>query len=409
MALSALFTVPGLAMSTWVVRTPAIRDHLHASTAEMGLVLLGLSVGSILGVGSGGALIAWCGGRTVALRGLLAVAASLAVIGLAVVTGHLWVAATGLVVFGAGMGAAEVAVNVEGADVERALERPVLVLLHGCFSLGTLLGAVVGWGLTAVGFSVVAHMALLSLISFTVVLVAIRYIPAGTGRRPKTLGPDVRSNVHQGAGGMTARSGRRASLRLWDPYLIALSIVALSVALAEGAATDWLPLLMVDDYHFGAASGSAIYLLFALCMTVGRMGSSPILRRWSKVAILQACTATGALGLLLITMADNRWLAIAAIALWGVGTSLSFPVALAAAADHASNAAARVAAVSMVGYFALLVGPPLLGLVGEHVGLRRAMLVPLAFLLVALLIARRLTMADRCADDTLAASASRSA
>jgi fucose permease len=72
---------------------------------------------------------------------------------------------------------------------------------------------------------------------------------------------------------------------------------------------------MVDEYHFGAASGSGIYPLFALCMTVGRLSSSPIVRRWSKVSVLQACTVTGAIGLLLlITLVDNRWLAIASIA-----------------------------------------------------------------------------------------------
>ena len=49
-ALYALFLLPGLSMSAWVTRTPAVRDLLEASTAQMGLVLFGLSVGSMAGI-----------------------------------------------------------------------------------------------------------------------------------------------------------------------------------------------------------------------------------------------------------------------------------------------------------------------------------------------------------------------
>jgi len=388
-ALSALFTVPGIAMASWVVRTPAIRDQLSATTAEMGLVLLGLSVGSIAGVVAGGPATAWRGARATMLSGLLAVAASLAVIGVASVTGSLWTAAAGLSLFGLGMGSAEVAINVEAADLEQALGRPVLVLLHGCYSLGTLLGATAGLGLTAAGFAVAAHMGVLALISFGVVGVAIRYVPAGTGVRGRgtvTRGSEVDLLRPDG----TAWRRPSAALSLADPYLIAVSMIALSVALAEGAATDWLPLLMVDDFGFGATAGSGIFLLFALCMTVGRFSSSAALRRWSKASVLLGSTLVSIAALLCVTLVDNPWLAIAAVVLWGLGASLSFPVALSAAADGADNPAARVTVVSMTGYLSLLVGPPMLGFVGEHIGLRGAMFVPLGFLVVAALVARSL-------------------
>lgn len=44
-------------MASWVTRTPAIRDKLGASTAEMGLVLFGLSIGSMAGILSSGYLV----------------------------------------------------------------------------------------------------------------------------------------------------------------------------------------------------------------------------------------------------------------------------------------------------------------------------------------------------------------
>lgn len=42
--------IPGLLMASWATRTPAIRDLLALSTAEMGVVLFGLSVGSMSGI-----------------------------------------------------------------------------------------------------------------------------------------------------------------------------------------------------------------------------------------------------------------------------------------------------------------------------------------------------------------------
>lgn len=42
--------VVGLGLASWVTRTPAVRGAVDASTAQMGLILFGLSIGSIVGV-----------------------------------------------------------------------------------------------------------------------------------------------------------------------------------------------------------------------------------------------------------------------------------------------------------------------------------------------------------------------
>ena len=46
------------------------------------------------------------------------------------------------------------------------------------------------------------------------------------------------------------------------------------------------------------------------------------------------------------------------------------------------------------GYLAFLVGPPLLGYLGEHYGLRSAMLVVLALVLVAAVVAKAVAKPD---------------
>ncbi|MGW4027333.1 hypothetical protein ACWEEL_39290, partial [Streptomyces sp. NPDC005009] len=77
----------------------------------------------------------------------------------------------------------------------------------------------------------------------------------------------------------------------------------------------------------------------------------------------------------------------AAVLLWGLGASLGFPLALSAAGDSGPDPAARVSLVAMIGYVAFLVGPPGLGFLGDHYGLRTAMTVVLAFVAVAVFLA----------------------
>jgi MFS family permease len=77
------------------------------------------------------------------------------------------------------------------------------------------------------------------------------------------------------------------------------------------------------------------------------------------------------------------WLGVIGTVLWGLGSALGFPVGMSAAADDSRNAAARVSAVAMIGYFAFLVGPPVIGLLGEHIGLLNALFVVLGLVVMA--------------------------
>jgi hypothetical protein len=90
--------------------------------------------------------------------------------------------ALGLTVFGGSFGAAEVAINVEGAAVEREMNKTVLPMMHGFYSLGTLAGAGVGMALTAFGIAANLHIVLAALVCIVPILTGIRAIPDGTGK-----------------------------------------------------------------------------------------------------------------------------------------------------------------------------------------------------------------------------------
>lgn len=373
-ALFLLFLLTGIAMSSWVTRTPAIRDRLDLSTEHMGLVLFGLSLGSMAGISCSGRLVSRLGTRPVIVWGTWLLVAGMAVISWGSVSASVPVVAAGLCAFGAGMGVGDVAVNVDGTDVERVGGRTTLPALHGYFSLGTVLGAGAGMAATGAGVPVHWHLAAIVLLAAGLLLYAARAIPEGTGRAAPEEPHQADADKHLPA--------------VWkDGRLLLIGAIVLAMALAEGSANDWLPLLMVDGHGMDATAGSLVYAGFAAAMTLGRFGGTFFLDRFGRTAVVRASALSGALGLLIVIVSDNAVLAGAAVLLWGLGASLGFPLALSAAGESGPNQTARVSLVAVIGYVAFLVGPPGLGFLGGHFGLRPAMLVVMACVACAAFLA----------------------
>lgn len=382
-ALCLLFLLPGLGISSWVTRTPDIRDQLGASTAQMGFILFGLSVGSMVGILGSGPLVTRWGTRRVIAAGMLANVAGVAVIGLGAALGSGVLVAAGLAIFGLGMGGGEVALNIDGAEVERLFGRSVMPVMHGFFSLGTVIGAVVGMLLTATRFPVSAHLVIASVLMVAGLTVAVRGIPVGFGRR-SVPGSARHAGEADGADGPP----RPAVWR--DRRLLLLGCVILALAMAEGTANDWLPLVMVDGHGFDAAWGSGVFAVFAASMTLGRFTGGRFVNRYGRTAVLIASSLIGAVGIAGVVFFDHGGAAAGAVVLWGLGASLGFPVALSAAgagvADPAQTAA-RVTFAATIGYVAFLVGPPVLGVLGENLGLRQALILVMVLVALAALLA----------------------
>lgn len=377
-ALFMFFFIPGLLMASWATRTPAIRDILSVSTAEMGIVLFGLSIGSMSGILCSAWLVKRFGTRTVIRTTMCC-----AIVGMILLSVALWFAsplafALGLTVFGGSFGAAEVAINVEGATIEREMNKTVLPMMHGFYSLGTLAGAGIGMALTATGIAATTHILLAALVCIAPVLLGITAIPDGNGR-----------NV---AG--ETKTGEKGLPFFRDMQLMLIGVVVLAMAFAEGSANDWLPLLMVDGHGFSPTSGSLIYAGFTLGMTVGRFTGGWFIDRYSRVTVVRASALLGGLGIALIIFVDVDWVAGVSVVLWGLGASLGFPLTISAASDTGPDAPTRVSVVATTGYLAFLVGPPLLGFLGEHYGLRSAMLVVLGLVMIAALVARAVAKPD---------------
>lgn len=366
-----LFALPGLSFASWVSRTPAVRDLLQVSTAEMGLLLFAIAAGAFMGLLAAGSVVARKGARFVILVATLMIVIGFVAIGIGAAVTTVTVVIGGLIVFGCGFGAAEVALNMEGSAVEKALNRTLLPAFHGFFSVGTLVGAAIGVGAVAIQLPIIAHFLILALLMAVTVLYCYRYLPEDTGKE------HVETTVQK-------RSAVKQQLKVWnEKRTLCIGIMVLGMAFAEGSANDWLPLIMVDGYGVNSLTGSFIYGLFVAAMTLGRFSGGWVLDRYGRVRVLCGCALMAIMGLLLVIWGQYYFVASLGVVLWGLGVSLGFPVGLSAAGDEPQGAAARVGAVATMGYIASLVGPPALGFLGEHFGLLNAMIAVLIGIVIS--------------------------
>lgn len=367
-AVVVAFVTAGVAFASLAARTPTIRETLGLTTAQLGLLLLCISIGSVGGLPASGPIVQRIGtGRGVLGASLvLGVGFALLTAGFALVLVPL--AGVGLVLVGFGMGLWDVSMNVEGADVERRLGRSLMPRLHAAFSLGTVAGAGLGTAATATALPLAVQTAVIAVLAPAAMLVATpRFLPR--------TAPAAEGTAGSGGGVLAA----------WrEPRTLLVGLLVLAFAFTEGSANDWIAIALVDGHAASATVGGIAFGLFVAAMTAGRMAGGSLLERYGRVVVLRVTAVVALAGLALVLFGGSTPVALVGAVLWGVGASLGFPVGMSAGADDPRHAAARVSVISSIGYVAFLAGPPLIGLLAQAGGILTALLVVLGALLLGL-------------------------
>lgn len=363
-----IFFACGLALASYMSRLPHIRDVLDASTADMGILAGAIAVGSISGMLGSSPLLEWLGAKTTMRWSMTALTLGVLMAGTGATMASFVVMALGLVIFGAGLGLTDVSMNISGAANEQRLHRTIMPLFHAFFSVGTMVGAGLGVLAETLQIPVILHLGVLSVAFLLGVLATNRFIQPEMHSTPDEAEP-------------------KDAVSRWvvwkEPLTWFLGLIILGMALAEGSANDWLALAMVDGHGQTNTQGAISLGIFLTAMTVGRVLGTGLLDRFGRVPVLRASAVLAAVGLSMVIFLVDPVLVNVGIVVWGLGSALGFPVGMSAAADDLKTAAARVSAVATIGYTAFLAGPPLIGFLGDQVGLLKALLVVLVFIAMA--------------------------
>lgn len=359
LAIAVLFATNGLLFGGWIVRIPAIIDRLDVSTGTFGLILPAAAIGALLALPTSGKLA----GRYGSARVLTAFSlARVVIVPLTLLVANpLWFA-IGLFCYGFSNGALDVALNAQGVEVERAGRRSILSSLHGCSSLGSLVGSLVG-GIAA-GFGI-GVMLQLTATCFIIGALTMFLFP--------NLVPD---EAHAGS---FIAPPRRKLFFLPPKVLLPFGAIALCAVVGEGGLSDWGTLYLRTEIGASASVAAFGYTAFAICMLSGRFMGDRIVRAFGEERTIRGASLVAGAGLLIAAGFDALWSGYLGFGLAGLGTSMMIPIAYRMAGNVPGLPRAQaVASAATIGYLGFLIGPLVLGTIGDLVSIRMA-IVAIAF------------------------------
>lgn len=392
-AVALVFAASGFVMAQTLARVPALRDHVGATEAELGLALVGGGIGSLLAMPHTARLIDRFGNRRVTAVAIVLGSLGWGSVGFAP---NVWVLAGLLVLAGAPVGVWDVSMNIQGNRVEQLRSRTLMPYLHAAFSAGAVVGASVGAVAAWQGIGLL-QVPVGGVVGLIVGLIAVRHfipadpLPEETLRdaTPRDTSQPAANAAPRGTSQPAASATPRGTRGITRTELL-IGVVCLAAALAEGAANDWLALLLVDAHDAPAGFGALAFTAFNVTMLIGRLLGGPATARWGRANLARAGGVLAGAGILLITLVPSLEVALVAALMWGLGVSTVFPAAISAAGEIPGRGNKAIGMVSTIAYGAFLFGAPTIGVLAEVFGLDRALWLVVAFLVLLVVLAGNL-------------------
>jgi MFS family permease len=201
--------------------------------------------------------------------------------------------------------------------------------------------------------------------------------------KPSNEPVDRGSQNRLASGSTTYRKGRRNL----EPVIILLGMVIFATALGEGAANDWLALLLVDTRRAPPALGALTYGGFNLTMAIGRFAGGAVIQRYGRVPVLRSAGTLACVSVAALCVVNSTLVALLGAFGWGLGLSVVFPAVISAAGEIPGRGVAAIAQVATIGYAGFLIGAPLIGLLAHVMPLDRALLAVAAIVLLIAILA----------------------
>ena len=345
-AVASLFFLQGICFATWASRIPSIQQNLHLSDGALGLVLFALPAGSMLALPLSGWLVTKFGSKTVVINTMIIYAALLILIGVASANLQLIIV---LVLFGMAGNTANIAMNTQAVGVEAKYGRNIMASFHGLWSLAGFTAA--GIGSYMIGNGIIPFHHFIIIAAFTVLALAIVF---------QYLLPNEQKTV----------TGNKLFV-MPDKSLVTLGILAFCCMMCEGAMFDWSGIYFKKVVGAEKAWIGAGYTAFMFTMAAGRFIGDWVAGQLGFTRTIQISGLLITAGLAIALIFPYLAPAITGFFLVGLGVSSVIPLVYSRAGRSKKlSPGLALAAVSTIGFFGFLVGPPVIGVIAGISSLR---------------------------------------
>jgi MFS family permease len=368
-AVAALFLVNGAMTGNLVPRFPDLKAELDLTNTAFGSAVGAYGLGALaLGL-LGGLLVRRFGSRRVAWMSSMAIAANLTLIGLA----PSWLAlAAVLAVAGALDSYADIGANAHGLRVERLYGRSILNSLHGVWSIGAVVGGVMGSAAAGLDIAVDVHLAAAASLFAAVALGASRFLLPG----PDDAAPAAPGHLRLAHG------------------IVALGLIAAMAQTMEDTTAAWGGVYLREELGAAAAVSGLGFIALQATQTIGRLLGDRVVTRYGDRAVARAGAALAGGAMAFALALPSIATTIVAFGLVGAGIGTLIPGAM-RAADRLLPNGMGLMLVGTVLRIGLLVAPPLVGVVADASSLRAALLVMPAGAVLVIVLSRALSDGGR--------------
>ncbi|GGQ62040.1 MFS transporter [Couchioplanes azureus] len=372
-AVAAVFLTNGALFANVVPRYPQIKADLDVSNALLGTALAAMPLGALLAGLLAAPAIRRLGSARVAAWGIVALAAASLAIPAA---GHWTVLAAVLAVAGALDAMVDVAQNAHGLRVQRLYGRSIVNSFHGVWSVGAVLGGLMGSAAAGLGLPLAAHLALSAALFSLVALGALRFLlPGAEGADRVAEARDLAAGdghpAAPAAGGTGVRTVTGHAVRM----LAVLGVLAACGSLVEDAGASWGALYLGGELHAGAATAGLAFVALQVAMTLGRLTGDRVVDRFGQRRVVRAGSLLAAAGMGVALALPSLPTALAGFALAGLGVATLVPAAMHTADELPGLAPGTgLTVVSWLLRGGFLLSPPLVGAVADLTSLRIGLL-----------------------------------
>jgi MFS family permease len=354
-AVGCLFFLQGLCFASWASRIPSIQQQLNLSDALLGMVLFALPAGSMIALPLSGWLVTRFGSKRIASIALVLYTFSLVLLGFAGSTTFLIGV---LFLFGMAGNISNIAINTQAVGVELRYGRSIMASFHGFWSFAGFTAAGIGAVMIGNGIIPLHHFVMIMTVILLCIALCFRFL----------LPDETRTSE-------TPRLFVKPDKTLWK-----LGIIAFCCMICEGAMFDWSGIyfrkvVLADKNWIGAG-----YTAFMCTMATGRFLADKLVSRLGFNKTIQLSGVLIATGLSVAIIFPYVPSAIAGFFIVGFGVSSVVPLVYSQAGRSTTiSPGMALAAVSSIGFFGFLIGPPMIGLVAGLFSLR------ISFLIIAVI------------------------
>ncbi len=350
----AMFFVEAFVLGNWIPRVPDVKSLYQMNATQLGACLFVLASGTLVSFLAGGKLL-----KRLGLRTACCISTPLWSLTICAVPFLPNTYALAGLLFAAGLsiGILEIAMNTAADRLERQSGRRLMSKAHGFWSLGSLVGALVGGGIGGLGIDVSVH--------FLMVLTATAVVGYLFARNiPKASSAIKQSQANKG----------EPTFKLPAAGLLLLCLMPIGIMIVEGAFIDWSALFIRDVLAGGALASGLVYAAFSTVMAATRLWGDWLLDNFGAQRVARVSAVAATFGITLFAMSPNVTVAFIAALFAGLGTAIFYPLTMTEAANRPGDAEDNVSAMSLLAFTSFMLAPPLLGAIIDHWGLRAALL-----------------------------------